>query len=449
MRFYKSLSDKQIELFVFLFFSLVFVYFTSYQLFQPAFWDEVKVYFKPLWEFYNSPSAFIFDRAAHQFERPLGQNLIYYPTLLIFGKNIIAVRIQNLFMFIISHYFLYKSFTQNKSQSDKVCVLLLLFYLCTIPAYIIYTTQFVGAPQLFFLMSVCLFCIQFFPQRVLLIFFISLLMGSFRESSLAFALAIFAFWGVPGKRKPILISSLAIIIGFLLNLILTKIRTGDFFQHMALTENHLFQLSLFEALTKFHSHFLLSYKLLIPFSISVLLILRYFSFQSLKENKYFTFSFLIASLFILIFSFHKFAIVRYFWIATPFFLYLCFYSVIKLSQSNRVRIVLILVCFLSSFIIGDPHSETKESIFYRYIGPEYTLRNTEHRRAHQEILKKIKNNAPAGSEIITSWPFEAMLSTSHLGYGPYIPYKLNDIYDGEPFDFQKPDVILWNNYPEQ
>ena len=418
---------------------------------DPPFWDEIKVYFKPLWQFLESPSNFLLRREPDYAERPPGLLFLYFPILTIFGESVFLVRIQNYCMFGFSLYFLYKCFSVRLTQKSRFVAAISIFYTLTIPSFTIYATQFVGAPQLLFLISLQLYLFFYWPKSFIFQIMLGFLAGFSRETALAFAPAyLFFLLDVKYDKKQIICNSMAIILGFGANTILNFYRFGDFSQHLAVTSGHLFSKSLVEALKTFQSHFLLPYKLHFLVFTSVIAIafhLRKF-FKVPDPVRLFLIS--VSLSFLVLFLFHSFSIVRYFWIIVPFVSYLTFSSFMSLGKGKKLGYISVFFAFLFSAYIGDPNSVTEKNFFYRFIGPESSYENKIYIKKISKLISKLKANVAENDHVIAGWPFREILLSENMGYGKKINLKINKARGDDIFeDIENPKAILWTNYPEQ
>lgn len=289
---------------------------------HPPFWDEILVYFTPLWDFAESPMHFLLHRKPVYYERPPGLLFLYLPSLMAFGKSIFAIRVQNFFMFCGSMYFLYKIFSFSLPDSKKFIAALSVLLLLLIPSFTVYSTQFVGPPQLIFLFSLQWFLFLYFPRRLLISCFVGFLAGFGRETSLALVPVYLCYFLSESPRKKLIwYNSLSILIGFITNPILNFIRFGEITSHLSVREGHLLSKNLFQALTTIHSHLLLPYKLTIPLLVTIFVLLLFFRRIKNLMSMELIGSLIISISFVVFFSLHQHAIVRYFWFAIPFISY--------------------------------------------------------------------------------------------------------------------------------
>jgi 4-amino-4-deoxy-L-arabinose transferase-like glycosyltransferase len=134
---------------------IMFLYLSSGRLGLPAFWDEPKVYFRPLLRMLESLGNYFRDQAT-PFDRPPGLHLLYLPFLYLFGYQIWLIRCLNLIYFFSGTVLLHRSL---RTAGEWPALLTLATFLST-PIVLVYSTQYVADPQLFFICSLFLYLLK-------------------------------------------------------------------------------------------------------------------------------------------------------------------------------------------------------------------------------------------------------------------------------------------------
>lgn len=400
-------------------------------------WDEPKVYLKPLFELYEDFFGF-FSLPLNQSHRPPGIHFPYLPFLWFFGPHMVVIRILNLVYFCSGIYFFYNVF----ASEDRFLTRLTLAFALLTPVFQVYSVQYVGEPQLFALISLYLYLLTFHSDRSWMILFLGIFMGLVRETSLALIPAAALMLYLRGERGIKYFFLIGPLIGCAIYWTMTYLKTGSMFAHMTVDQGHI---SLFREFNLrvwiTWQTFLAPYRLIPLIAVSLILFLKYKNWKRPSPLTGFCLVILVAYVFV--FSSHLYGIPRYFYAAFPFIVFFFLKPLSGFSKSRGLVIgAICLVLLPPVLIIGNP-TQNNEPPFYAFQGYQDSWAHLEIAKIHQEAVAQIKHNNPAGSMIMTSWPFLEIFNLKHGGYGPRINYRLTNDPGNEV-----PDVILYANYPK-
>ncbi len=404
-----------------------------------SFWDETKVYLRPLF-FLQEGIANYLKVPATFFDRPPGLHFFYVPFLWIMGPSLFIVRILNLFYFCLGIYFFYCSLNQVNRLVAGVSVTLILLT----PIYQVYLIQYAGEPQLFVLYSAFLYLLTFYREKTFLLFFSGIMIGLVRETSLALIPASIFFFSLADKKisTRAIISSLGPLVGCLLYWITTYALNGSAFSHATLKRGDIQLLAGLPIRIMKTWEILLTPYLLIPLMILSLLCL----ILKRKEQKLSPasgFSLILMGAYVFVFSGHIQAIPRYFLAAAPFISFFFVSLLIPWLETFKGQVFVLSFLLGSVFLIGEPDQD-KSGPFHFFTGLQDSREYRNVLKLHQEVISVVKSHCAEGSTVMTSWPFLEILKSSTIGYGDMKNLNLK-----MESDEGLPGLILWTDYPRQ
>ena len=396
---------------------------------DPAFWDETKVYFRPLFQLFEGISVW-HQAPATPFDRPPGLHVFYLPFLWVLGPKLELIRGLNLGYFASGLLFLYLALRRVSALLAGVTVGLVLLA----PIFRVYLIQYAGEPQLLSLYALWLFLLGRYPQARWRFFFLGILLGLTRETSLALIPATLLFWRLSGVKlgRRELLSQTGLLLGCFFWWGYLTLKAGSPFHHITLQREDLDLLAGPVARgMKLWRAYLMPYRIL-PLFILPFLAVKHWRVHRLSPEAGFSLVLVLSYLFVL--SGHRLAIPRYFLAIVPFtYFFLLTWLRPLLSGQPMTSVVLILVLG-PQLLLGDPAREPQDSVEYGEI-----------LRLHQRVIREVKEKCPTGGVVMTSWPFVEILRSGYVGYGPRVDYQL--VY--QPQDGVLPDIILWTNFPRQ
>ena len=405
---------------------------------MPGFWDEPKVYLKPLFALYEDFFGY-FQASLTNTHRPPGVHFLYLPFLWIFGPHMEVIRLLNLVYFSAGLICFYKVF----SREDKILAKITLTFAILTPIFQVYSVQYVGEPQLFFLISLYLYLLIFHLERSLLIFFAGMFLGFSRETTLALIPAAGVMLYLSGKRGKAILPILGPLFGCSLYWLFTYVKTGGIFSHLTIDAGHIdIWREPFQRLMKVRQTLLAPYRLIPLILCSVIFFIAGKSWK--RPAPLTAFVVILFVSFVFVFSGHEHGIPRYFYAAFPFGVYLLLKPMKIFMSTPKKSLGMILLILLPPLLIGNPTRKIPGP-FYAFQGYQDTWDHLSILRLHEEVISEVKSNWPQGSVVMTSWPFLEMLKLNHGGYGARVEYVLTM----EPLSGDLPDVFLFTDFPQQ
>lgn len=405
----------------------------------PAFWDEPKVYFRPLMLLYENFWGYV-SASPTLYDRPLGLPLVYLPFLHLFGPQVIVIRILN---FVLVSAGLVLFYYAVPIRSLWRAVLSIILVLLT-PVTHVYLLDFVGEYQLFFCFALLLYLLERHRQRVILIGFVGFMAGTFRESAIALIPALLLFhWGQHGPPKRTLLWVLsAPLLGVGLHWGRNYYHTGELIYHVTIAGG---SLDLFTPWSlrweQFRGPLMASFRLwpLVVFAVLGMLICR----KRLPQlSRIDVFGCVLSLAYILVYTTHAHTIPRYYLAVAPFIFFSLLLPLDVFVATPRRAVLFSTLLVGAVSLLGDPSA--RQGFFAYASGLQDGWQRVHIRRQHFLVMQMVRQELRAGDKLVTSWPFFEMLRTPHLGYGsmPVLQVSLVD----SPV---APRAIVWTNFPEQ
>lgn len=404
-----------------------------------SFWDETKVYFRPLF-FLTEGIARYLQVPATSFDRPPGLHFFYLPFLWMFGSSLVVVRVLNLSYFCLGIFFFYRSMREVNRLASVIAVTLILLT----PIYQVYLIQYVGEPQLFVLYSFYLYLLTFHRERTIALLLSGVVIGLVRETALALIPATLVFFYLAEKKisRQAILSASGTLWGVLVYWISKFFLTGSAFSHVTLEGGHI-QLSagLPFRFVKTWEILLTPYLLLPLILIALLCLLLKRKSQSLSPAS--GFCLILTAAYVFVFSGHTYAIPRYFLAVAPFITFFFVTLTLPWLQSFKGKILVLSYLIISVLLIGDPDRDLPGP-FHFFTGHQDSRDYRNVLKLHQEVISVIKSHCEEGATIMTSWPFLEILKSGTIGYGPMKHFQLV-----KGMEDKLPGMILWTDYPRQ
>ncbi len=407
----------------------------------PAFWDETKVYFRPLFWMYENNGNF-FSLAPTKFDRPPGLHLFYLPFLWLFGPHVVVVRVLNVIFFYIGLFFFYKVLSRQNATTAQVTTV---FFLLT-PIVEVYFVQYIGDAQLFILYSAVLYALTFYKDKYVTIFILGFLSGLAREPAVFLTPAVLFYYRYENKKlkKNEWLASFGPFFGFSTAILITFLKTRLFFNHLTIDSGHInFFLNLFERLDILNRAFIVPYRILPLLGFAS--IMFFLNRKALRVSASDAYCLIIGLANLTLFSSHTLALPRYFFAGFPFILYLLIKICFAGSTSKRMKAIITTLILVPAIFIGTPKVKDQKG-FYFMTGYQDTMEYIKVLGVHKKVIATVKTELRSADTIATSWPFISILESKYAGYGP--PGEFNITADLEKL-IVPPRAILWTNFPEQ
>ena len=404
-----------------------------------AFWDETKVYLRPLF-FLTEGIGNYLNTPATAFDRPPGLHFFYVPFLWITGPSLLVVRILNLLYYCLGIFFFYRTLVGVNRLVAGITVTLILLT----PIHQVYLTQYAGEPQLFVLYSVFLYLLTFHREKTLLLFLAGVVIGLVRETSLALVPATILFFFLSEKKlsAKAVLSCLGPLAGCVLYWGTSYFLNGSVFHHVTLQGGHIQLLAEIPYRLQKSWEILLTPYLLIPLmALAMICVIVKRKEQTLSPIA--GFSLVLMLSYVFVFSGHIYAIPRYFLAVAPFISFFFVSLLIPWLKNLRGKVLVLSFLLASLFLIGEPDQD-RPGPFHFFTGHQDSREYRNVLKLHQEAISVIKSHCGVGAIIMTSWPFWEILKSGTIGYGDLKNFVLtrND-------DEGLPDMILWTDYPQQ
>lgn len=406
---------------------------------RPAFWDEPKVYFRPLFALYENFWVYL-KTPPTLYDRPLGLHFFYLPFLYLFGPSVVLIRILNFFFAVGGLWLFY--FTVAKQYRLAVAGSWILVLLT--PVTRVYLIDYVCEYQLFFFISLTFYLLECYPQKIGLIFCSAFAAAALRESGLVLVPAILLY-GIIKRTYPrgiLLLLAMAPVLGLVPHWARNYWLTGNFFHHLTIEKEHLVILQgLSERGLSLLRSPMASYRLW-PLIVSSAVVSLY-GFKQLKWTVLERSFAIIVFSFAVVFSGHVIGIPRYYMPMMPLLFYLLILPGWQVFQLNWQRLIFFSIMFVGSVMTGDPTTNLRGP-FAHHTGLHDGTHRSSIVKQHITAIAATKAVLNGQDVVTTSWPFFEMLRSPYLGHGPVRGQVLNRVTMSVP-----PKAILWTDFPKQ
>ncbi len=403
---------------------------------QP-FWDEPKIYLRPLFNMLDDPMAY-FRGTITPRDRPIGLNFFYAPFLWIFGESMYFIRILSSFYFLLGLFFFYLAL-----RMERLTAFLILALFIMIPIVRVYIPQLVGDPQLFSLFALYFFLLTKWERNFWPLIATGFLAGLMREPAIALVPASLAYFYLQ-KRKlnpGDICISFAPLLGLSVHLLRNFLRSGELLNHVTIQSGDLDLLAGLDVRYVNIVEILFGTYRLLPLLIVSIVILA-FNWRKLRLTPEIGFSLALVVSYIAVFSGLWICLPRYFLPSIPFLIYLLVAPVLTCLPSGKSKAAFIFFAITSSLVVGVIKDPLRKP-FPRGFGPQDTMNYPAMAKIHHEVIVKAKEHLSAGSSIATGWPFLEILTSTRIGYGPIKNFNL--FVDSQ----SNPDAIIWSNFPQK